>query len=288
MAPTKFNLKSFHKSCMKQQKASGRGWTTKFPHDRLNQQAKSVASDLRVVKASAQPPTKFYMTADELIEAAQKEADEKSASSASRNGNSVLAPKPIVAKAIAVKPVTVEPASIKPAVTSKPVTIKPATVKPATVRPVATKSATIKPTTFKSNTVKPTTVKSLPTKSASTSRKDSLSPVPTAPKGRQALLREDSGINLNSSSSATSVKGVHLHLATISPARISSWIADWMEFCRLSKDHIEAYYSTIETTTSDAGLIVYADCDNKLMANLLKSKLAGDKILGKKLICQII
>jgi hypothetical protein len=195
MAPTKFNLKSFHKSCMKQQKASGRGWTTKFPHDLLNQQVKSIASDSRVVKASAQPPTKFYVTVDELIEAAQKEADEKSASSASRNGNSVLAPKPIAAKAVAVKPVTVKPAS-KPAVTSKPVTVKPATIKPATVRPVAIKSATIKPTTFKSNTVKPTTVKSLPTKSASTSRKDSLSPVPTAP--TCLLLPGDSGAKISS------------------------------------------------------------------------------------------
>jgi hypothetical protein len=300
MAPTKFNLKSFHRSCIKQQKASGRGWTTSFPHDRLKQEAKSVDSDSRVIKASAQPPTKFYMTADELIEAAQKEADAKSALSASGNTNSVLAAKSIAAaKTSAVKPIIVKPAAtVKSAATSKPVTaksatvkpatVKPATVKPATVKPVAIKSATIKPTTFKSNIVKPKTVKLPPTKSASTSRKDSLSPVPTAPKGRAALLREDSGINLNSSSSATSVKGVHLHLATTPPARISSWIADWMAFCRLSKDHIEAYYSTIETTTSDAGLIVYADCDNKLMANLLKSKLAGDKILGTKLICRII
>jgi hypothetical protein len=234
------------------------------------------------------------MTADELIDAAQNEADAKSASAGSGNGNSVLAPKPIpAANATAVKPVTVKPAATSKPVTVKSVTVKPATIRPATARPatakpVASKSATIKPTTFKSNTIKPITVKSLATKSASTSRKDSLSPVPTAPKGRVALLREDSGINLNSSSSATSAKGVHLHLATVPPARISSWIADWVEFCRLSQDHIEAYYSTIETTTSDAGLIVYADCDNKLMANLLKSKLTGDKILGKNLICRII
>jgi hypothetical protein len=258
-----------------------------------------------VIKASAQPPTKFYMTADELIDAAQKEADAKSASAGSGNRDSVLAPKPVpAAKATAVKPVTVKPAAtIKPAVTSKSVTaksaaVKPAAVKPATARPatarpvaskpVATKSTTIKPTTFKSNPVKSTTVKSLATKSASTSRKDSLSPVPTVPKGRAALLREDSGINLNSSSSATSAKGVHLHLATMPPAKLNSWIADWMEFCRLSKDYIEAYYSTIETTTTDAGLIIYADCENKLMANLLKSKLAGDMILDKTLICQII
>jgi hypothetical protein len=125
-------------------------------------------------------------------------------------------------------------------------------------------------------------------KPASKPRRDSVSPRPAAPKPKRALVRVDSGISLKSSSSVTSVRGVHLHLATISPGQIGSWTASWMQFCRLSEDHIDAYYSTIETTTVAAGLRVYADCDNKLMANLLKGKLAGEQVLGRNLICEVI
>jgi hypothetical protein len=126
-------------------------------------------------------------------------------------------------------------------------------------------------------------------KPASKPRGGSPSPVPAAPKARKGLVRVDSGIILNSSSSVTSVKGVHLHLATIPSDKIGSWTASWEELCRLSDNHIDVYFSTIETTTTSAGLIVfYADCENKLMANLLKGKLAGEKVLGKKLICEII
>lgn len=120
-------------------------------------------------------------------------------------------------------------------------------------------------------------------------RKDSLSPRSTSPEVKRKLVKKDSGIILNSSGAVTSVKGVHLHLATIPPANVGSWTAGWEELCRLSEDHIDAYFSTIETTSTSTGLIVfYADCENKLMANLLKGKLAGEKVLGKKLICEII
>lgn len=120
-------------------------------------------------------------------------------------------------------------------------------------------------------------------------RRDSLSPRSTSPEVKWKPVKKDSGIILNSSGAVTSVKGVHLHLATIPPANIGSWTARWEELCRLSEDHIDAYFSTIETATTSTGLIVfYADCENKLMADLLKGKLAGKKILGKDLICQII
>ena len=125
-------------------------------------------------------------------------------------------------------------------------------------------------------------------KPASKSRKDSLSPLPSAPKPKRTLVRQDSGISLKSSSSVTSVKGVHLHLATVSPEQLGSWTSDWEKLTLSSKDHLDAYFSTIETTTVPAGLRVYADCDNKLMANLLKGKLAGEEVLGRKLICNII
>jgi hypothetical protein len=239
----KFDIKKFQKGCKKAQNASGRGWTTSFPHDRLKQDK---SADSKVVKVKSQP-TKFYMTADELIAAAEKEAEAKSASS-------------------------------KLVATAKSTTIKPATVKPTTVKLATTKSAT----------VKSATVKSVATKPVRESREDSLSPLSIAPRAIQALVREDSGISLKSSSSATSAKGVHLHLATIPPATLGSWTAGWIEYCRRSAEHIDAYYSTIETTASSTGLIVYADCDNKLMANLLKGKLVGDRVLGRELICQVI
>lgn len=123
-------------------------------------------------------------------------------------------------------------------------------------------------------------------KPTSKPRKDSLSPRSEV---KRKLVRKDSGIILNSSGAVTSVKGVHLHLATIPLTNIGSWTAGWEELCRFSEDHIDAYFSTIETTTTSTGLIVfYADCENKLMADLLKGKLAGKKVLDKKLICQII
>jgi hypothetical protein len=62
-------------------------------------------------------------------------------------------------------------------------------------------------------------------KPASKPRRDSVSPRPAAPKPKRALVRVDSGISLKSSSSVTSVRGVHLHLATISPGQIGSWTA---------------------------------------------------------------
>jgi hypothetical protein len=258
----KFDLKKFQKGCKKAQAASGRGWTTSFPHDRLKHDK---ASESKVVKVKSQP-TKFYMTADELIAAAEKEADAKSASSK------------LVAstKSTTIKPATVKPAAVKPAA------VKLATTKPATVKLATARLATTKPAMVKS-----ATVKLAATKPARESREDSLSPLPTAPRV-EALMREDSGISLKSSSSATSAKGVHLHLATVPAATLGSWTAGWIEYCRRSAEHIDAYYSTIETTVSSTDLIVYADCDNKLMANLLRGKLAGDKVLGKMLICQII
>jgi len=126
-------------------------------------------------------------------------------------------------------------------------------------------------------------------KPVSKPRKDSLSPRSTPAQARSKLVRKDSGIILNSSGAVTSVKGVHLHLATTPLSNIGSWTAGWEELCRISEDHIDAYFSTIETATTSTGSIVfYADCENKLMADLLKGKLAGETVLGKKLICKII
>lgn len=126
-------------------------------------------------------------------------------------------------------------------------------------------------------------------KPASEPRKDSLSPRSTCPETKRKVVRKESGIILNSSAAVTSAKGVHLHLATIPPANMGSWTAGWEKLCRLSEDHIDAYFSTIETISTSTGFIVfYADCENKLMADLLKGKLAGEEVLGKKLICKII
>lgn len=124
----------------------------------------------------------------------------------------------------------------------------------------------------------------------SNARHDSLSPVPTAPKPKRTFQRAGSGLSFTSSSSSatTSVRGVHLLLAIIPQAYHDRWFADWQDLCNLSGDNIEAYYSSIETATDSAGLKIYADCENKLMGDMLKKKLRGDKILNKTLICEFI
>lgn len=121
-------------------------------------------------------------------------------------------------------------------------------------------------------------------------RHDSLSPPPTAPKPKRTFQRAGSGLSFTSSSSSatTSVRGVHLLLAVIPPIYYDRWFEDWKDLCNLTGDKIQPYYSSIETATDPAGLKIYADCENKVMGDLLKKKLRGHKILNKNLMCEFI
>ncbi|KAH0363305.1 hypothetical protein KCU65_g7487, partial [Aureobasidium melanogenum] len=121
-------------------------------------------------------------------------------------------------------------------------------------------------------------------------RADSLSPLSSAPTKKPALKRSSSGLSFecSSSSATTSVRGVHLLLAIIPEAHYDRWCADFEDLCNLTGNNINAYYSSIETATDLAGLKIYADCENKLMGDMLKKKLQGDIVLNKELICQFI
>ncbi|KAK5999900.1 hypothetical protein QM012_004988 [Aureobasidium pullulans] len=121
-------------------------------------------------------------------------------------------------------------------------------------------------------------------------RRDSLSPFSADPKPKPRSQRTGSGTSFESrsSSATTSVRGVHLLLAIIPPVYHDRWLAEWKDLCSLYGDNIEAYYSSIETADGPTGLKIYADCENKLMGNMLKNKLHGDKVLNKKLICEFI
>lgn len=123
-----------------------------------------------------------------------------------------------------------------------------------------------------------------------TTCRDSLSPLPTAPKPKRTVQRAGSGLSFTSSSSSatTSVRGVHLLLAIILPIYHDRWFEDWKDLCNLTGDQIEPYYSSIETITDPAGLKIYADCENKVMGDMLKNKLRGHKILNKNLIREFI
>ncbi|KAG9654661.1 hypothetical protein KCU64_g7066, partial [Aureobasidium melanogenum] len=128
------------------------------------------------------------------------------------------------------------------------------------------------------------------TSNKSKARHDSLSPLPTDPNKKSEFQRSSSGLSFESSSSSatTSVRGVHLLLAIIPPAHHDRWIEAWEELCNLTGDNIDLYYSSIETATDPAGLKIYADCENKLMGDILKKKLYRDTVLNKKLICEFI
>lgn len=121
-------------------------------------------------------------------------------------------------------------------------------------------------------------------------RADSLSPLPAAPAKKPGLKRSSSGLSFecSSSSATTSVRGTHLLLAIIPEAHYDRWIVAWEKLCNLTGENIDLYYSSIETATDPAGLKIYADCENKLMGDILKRKLYRDTVLDKKLICEFI
>ncbi|KAG9593832.1 hypothetical protein KCU77_g6346, partial [Aureobasidium melanogenum] len=124
----------------------------------------------------------------------------------------------------------------------------------------------------------------------SKARHDSLSPLPAAPTNKSGFQRSSSGLSFESSSSSatTSVRGIHLLLAIIPEAHYDRWIVAWEELCNLTGDNIDLYYSSIETATDPDGLKIYADCENKLMGDILKKKLYRDTVVNKKLICEFI
>lgn len=124
----------------------------------------------------------------------------------------------------------------------------------------------------------------------SKARHDSLSPLSAVPTKKPDFQRSGSGLSFESSSSSatTSVRGTHLLLAIIPEAHYDRWIVAWEELCNLTGDNIDLYYSSIETATDPAGLKIYADCENKLMGDILKKKLYRDTVLNTKLICEFI
>lgn len=121
-------------------------------------------------------------------------------------------------------------------------------------------------------------------------RADSLSPFPAAPTKKPALKRSSSGLSFecSSSSATTSVRGVHLLLAVIPQAHYDRWCTAFEDLCNLTGNNINAYYSSIEAATDPTGLKIYADCENKIMGDILKKKLRGDTVLNTKLICEFI
>ncbi|KAG9512891.1 hypothetical protein KCV07_g9175, partial [Aureobasidium melanogenum] len=125
----------------------------------------------------------------------------------------------------------------------------------------------------------------------SKARHDSLSPLPAAaPTKKPEFQRSGTGLSFESSSSSatTSVRGTHLLLAITPEAHYDRWIIAWEKLCNLTGDNIDLYYSSIETATDPAGLKIYADCENKLMGDILKKKLCRGTVLNKKLICEFI
>lgn len=121
-------------------------------------------------------------------------------------------------------------------------------------------------------------------------RADSLSPLPAAPAKKPGLKRSSSGLSFecSSSSATTSVRGVHLLLAIIPQTHYDRWCTAFEDLCNLAGNNINAYYSSIEAATDPAGLRIYADCENKLMGDILKKKLRGDTVLNQQPICQFI
>ncbi|THY04096.1 hypothetical protein D6D01_10141 [Aureobasidium pullulans] len=114
-----------------------------------------------------------------------------------------------------------------------------------------------------------------------------------APMASMGYKKSSSAVNTpqhikSSSSSPTSINGVHLLLAVIPIDHYALWIEDWENLLALSKDHISAYYSSIQRQFDSAGWQIYADCENKTLADLLKKKVIDEEVSGKKLICRYI
>ncbi|CAD0110238.1 unnamed protein product [Aureobasidium uvarum] len=124
-------------------------------------------------------------------------------------------------------------------------------------------------------------------------RQDSLAPFSPAPKTKKSPKPNNNGAsikgNLKSSScSPTSARGVYLLLSIIESRDYDNWTTALEEHCSLFHDDFNEYYSSIEFDSHNSRYHIYADCENKVMAMLLKSKLDGDIILGKQLICEFI
>ncbi|CAD0083816.1 unnamed protein product [Aureobasidium vineae] len=122
-------------------------------------------------------------------------------------------------------------------------------------------------------------------------RQDSLAPLSPTPEAKRTPNPNpnNNGTSIKSSScSPTSARGVHLLLSIIESRDYDKWTAALEQHCSLFHDDINAYYSSIEFGSHNSRYHVYANCENKVMAMLLKSKLDGDIILGKQLICEFI
>ncbi|KAG2165719.1 hypothetical protein VTO58DRAFT_102111 [Aureobasidium pullulans] len=291
MAPSA--LQKVLKGARKQQQAFGtRAWAAPFPHEKLNDDKSRVT---KIIKVSHQPSGLFQKvhSINKKFEQSSSKLQTKTTTAESEVAEqSVTLPAqetPIMSgledqHKSALECALGDKANMPPcmapeqdSVTAIKVTTEP-TTNPAVLEPQHqnTKRAAEPMAGFKP----------LP--------RDSHSPLtnlaPMAPMGHKknsSAVKTPQHIK-SSSSSLTSINGVHLLLAVIPIDHYALWIEDWENFLTLSKDHISAYYSSIQRQFDSAGWQVYADCENKTLADLLKKKVIDEEVFSKKLICRYI
>ncbi|KAI5199783.1 hypothetical protein E4T39_06052 [Aureobasidium subglaciale] len=264
-------IEKLQKSVRKEQKARGRGkWAEPFPLDKVKQPKIRIT---KVIKHRPQP-TKDFMSIQGLYDRQEERL-------------ALSVPKAEVALPTPEARVALPP----PRVIARPVSKVQALLPNVRAKVSAQAPKVIKtPKTI----VKPV-VKHTPAPKHET-RCDSQSPLLATttmvrPPHKRTISNTSSasaGSMKSSSCSSTSVKGVHLLLAIISEDQHTAWLEDWDTMCVLSSDNFPAYYSSIETGFNSAGIQIYADCENKLMADMLRNKLFGEEVLGQELICKII
>ncbi|KAI5240495.1 hypothetical protein E4T42_08367 [Aureobasidium subglaciale] len=269
------------KSVRKDQKSRGRGqWAEPFPHDKVAQPKIRVT---KVIKHRPQP-IKDFMSIQSLYD----RQEERLVISTPKAEVSLATPK---AKVVLPPPRVIDRPTSKVQVLLPNVRTK-VTAQASKVSKVSKVSKA--PMTI-ANRATTHDVNSAPAHKRE-SRCDSYSPtLATTSKVRPPHSRTISntssasaGSLKSSSCSVTSVKGVHLLLAIIPEDQHAAWLEDWDTLCVLSGDNFPAYYSSIETGFDSAGIQLYADCENKLMADMLRNKLFGEEVLGHELICKII
>ncbi|CAD0011617.1 hypothetical protein D6C86_03012 [Aureobasidium pullulans] len=300
MAPSA--MQKILKGARKQQQAFGpRAWAAPFPHEKLNDDKSRVT---KTIKVSSHPSNLF-----QKVHSINKKFEQSS---------SKLQTKTTTAESEVAEQSTTLPAQETPIMSGLEVQHKSALEcalgdkanMPPCMAPeqdsVTAIKVTTEPTTnpavpertskrvTKRNTKRNTKRAAEPMAGFKPLPRDSHSPLtnlaPMAPMGHKknsSAVKTPQHIK-SSSSSLTSINGVHLLLAVIPIDHYALWIEDWENFLTLSKDHISAYYSSIQRQFDSAGWQVYADCENKTLADLLKKKVIDEEVFGKKLICRYI
>jgi hypothetical protein len=119
-----------------------------------------------------------------------------------------------------------------------------------------------------------------------TKRNDSV--VPHQPTTQDSKLRASTTPDSSSSPLSSSSRGVCLLLAVVSAKEISTWEAKFGHLCHVIGGNITDYYSSIQYSGDSARIKVFADCETRVIASVLKRRLRGQEVNNKQLICKII